>query len=387
MEDERRGLSEHLKNIELESHGLRNRLAQDRQDIERLTKEIAGLGVKKQDKIEEKRAAISEIADLENSLNSFQIELDRQKARRLELENARDIVREEHNGKLFEIEEVRKGLKVDQVDLDAIASKAHAGELDQTRDEQECRRIRERIWEAYEIDFNSPPPDMPVIDEDEESVMQNIAMLKERIKHVGQVNMAAIEDYESESTRLKDLTAQRDDLQKAVEDLELAIKKLDKEARVQFIATFEQVQKHFTEMFTTLFEGGEANISLEENIDPLEAPIHINVRPNGKKMRGVQLLSGGERALTAISLLFALYLVKPSAYCILDELDAPLDDANIGRFVRVLRKFAEQTQFIVITHNKRTMEAADLLYGVTQQESGVSSIVSVKFQEAQLQAA
>jgi chromosome segregation protein len=135
-------------------------------------------------------------------------------------------------------------------------------------------------------------------------------------------------------------------------------------------------------MFATLFEGGEASISLEDGLDPLEADIHINARPAGKKMRGIQLLSGGERALTAISLLFALYLVKPSAYCILDELDAPLDDANVSRFVKVLGKFAEKTQFIVITHNKKTMAAADLLYGVTQQEPGVSAIVSVKFEEA-----
>ncbi len=228
---------------------------------------------------------------------------------------------------------------------------------------------------------------MPVIDEEDSDVVQNISMLKERIKHVGQVNMAALEDYETESARLKELTTQRDDLQTAVDELERAIKKLDKEARVQFLTTFEQVQKNFVEMFTTLFEGGEAHISLEENVDPLEAPIHINVRPAGKKMRGVQLLSGGERALTAISLLFALYLVRPSAYCILDELDAPLDEANIGRFVKVLKKFAEKTQFIVITHNKRTMEAADLLYGVTQQEKGISTIVSVKFDDAALQAA
>jgi chromosome segregation protein len=122
-------------------------------------------------------------------------------------------------------------------------------------------------------------------------------------------------------------------------------------------------------------------------VDPLEAAIHINARPAGKKMRGVQLLSGGERALTAISLLFALYMVKPSAYCILDELDAPLDEANIERFVNVVRDFSAQTQFIIITHNKRTMEAADMLYGVTQQVRGVSSIVSVKLEEAMRHAA
>ena len=299
----------------------------------------------------------------------------------------RDRKREEYNGKLLEIEEVRKESRTDQTDLEHVSNQVHDCEIKQTRDEQESRRIREKIWEAYEIDLESPPENIPVIEQEDSDVVQNISMLKERIKHVGQVNMAALEDYETESQRLKELTAQRDDLQNAVDDLERAIKKLDKEARVKFLETFEKVKQNFSEMFTTLFEGGEAHIAMEENVDPLEAPIHINVRPAGKKMRGVQLLSGGERALTAISLLFALYLVKPSAYCILDELDAPLDDANIGRFVKVLRKFAEKTQFIVITHNKRTMEAADLLYGVTQQEKGISTIVSVKFQEAALQAA
>ena len=387
MEEQRRSLMEHLKNVELETHGLKNRINQDRQDIERLSRDIKTFTERKQMKIEDTRSAHSEIADLDSSMESLKQELETQRGIRTELEGVRDAKREEYSGKLLEIEDARKESKADQSEMEEISNHSHDFEIKQTRDEQEQRRIREKIWEAYEIDLESPPDDLPIIDEEDSAVVQNISMLKERIKHVGQVNMAALEDFETESQRLKDLTTQRDDLQNAVDDLERAIKKLDKEARAQFITTFEQVQKNFTEMFTTLFEGGEAHISLEENIDPLEAPIHINVRPAGKKMRGVQLLSGGERALTAISLLFALYLVKPSAYCILDELDAPLDDANIGRFVKVLGKFAEKTQFIVITHNKRTMEAADLLYGVTQQEKGVSTIVSVKFEEAALRAA
>ena len=243
------------------------------------------------------------------------------------------------------------------------------------------------MWESYEVDLNSPVEPLPVIAEDDNEVLSNIDMLRERIKRVGDVNLAAFEDYETENARLKELSAQRDDLQKAVDDLEQAIKKLDKEARAQFIVTFELVQKNFNDMFTTLFEGGEASLSLDENVDPLEAAIHINVRPAGKKMRNIQLLSAGERSLTAISLLFALYLVKPSPYCILDELDAPLDEANTGRFIKVLKRFADLTQFIVISHNKRTMEAADVLYGVTQRESGVSTIVSVKFEDGVRKAA
>jgi chromosome segregation protein len=387
MEEKRKELVEHLKNIELEVHGLKNRINQDKQDVERLTRDIKALTERKNAKIEDKRRAISDISDLEISQQSLRQELEAQQQARMELEKIRDSFREKYNEKLFEIDEVRKEAKAAQAELQEISNKIHDLEIKQTRDEQDCRRIREKIWEAYEIDLESPPENLPLIDQEDSQIAENISMLKERIKHVGQVNMAALEDYETENKRLQDLITQRDDLQNAVDELERAIKKLDKEARAQFLATFELVQKNFIEMFTTLFEGGEAHLFLEENVDPLEATIHINVRPAGKKMRGIQLLSGGERALTAISLLFSLYLVKPSAYCILDELDAPLDEANIGRFVKVLKKFSEKTQFIVITHRSQTMSAADLLYGVTQQEKGVSTIVSVKIEDAALQAA
>ena len=388
MEEERRSSAEHLKNNELEVQGLRNRLGQDRQDVERLTKENAKSFERKQQKTEEKQKALAEITGIETTLELYKSEQAALIEQRTGLEAVRDVIREEYSGKLIEIDEVRKAVKSEQSRFEEIANAVHATELDQARDEQEQHRIRERMWEAYEVDLSSPPPEpLPVVTEDDAAIQQNIDMLRERIKRVGEVNMAAFEDYETESARLKELTAQRDDLQKAVDDLESAIKKLDKEARAQFLATFEQVRTYFTDMFTTLFEGGEAFLSLDENADPLEAAIQINVRPAGKKMRGVQALSAGERSLTAISLLFALYLVKPSAYCILDELDAPLDEANTGRFLAVVKKFSVNTQFIVITHNKRTMEAADVLYGVTQRESGVSTVVSVKFAEAARQAA
>jgi chromosome segregation protein len=384
MEEERRRLIEQLKNVELESQGLKNRINQDRQDIQRLTRDTTLFGERKAAKSEDKRKSSDETVNLDTTQERLKLELQFQCSVRTEHEGKRDAVRETYNGMLLEIDEVRKEMRNDQTDFETLGNSTHDEQIKLTRDEQEQRRIRERIWEVYEVDLEIPTDSLPTaVPEDDEETLKTIAMLRERIKHVGQVNMAALDDYETENARLKELTAQRDDLQTAVDDLDRAIKKLDKEARVQFCATFEAVQKNFSEMFTTLFEGGEAHISLEENVDPLEAPIYINVRPAGKKMRGVQLLSGGERALTAISLLFALYLVKPSAYCILDELDAPLDEANIGRFVKVLQKFAEKTQFIVITHNKRTMEAADLLYGVTQHEKGVSSIVSVRFNETE----
>ncbi|MDR2577302.1 MAG: chromosome segregation protein SMC [Chitinispirillales bacterium] len=384
MEEERIALAEHLKNIELEAHGLTNRIGNDKRDIERLAGDIAQSGERKQAKIADRGKCHAEIAGLETYQARMREDLEVARAKRTELETARDLIREDYNGRLNEIEQSRKEVKSVNGELESAGNLVHDAQLKQERDEQERRRARERMWEAYELDLESlDKEELAVIEEDDEAVMRDITMYKERIKHVGQVSMSALEDYEAESARLKEFTEQRDDLQGAVDELEKAIAKLDKEARAQFLSTFEQVQKNFTEMFTTLFEGGEASISLQEGVCPLEAEIHINVRPAGKKMRGVQLLSSGERALTAISLLLALYLVKPSAYCILDELDAPLDEANILRFVKVLKRFAEKTQFIVVTHKKRTMEAADLLYGVTQQESGVSTIVSVKFEDAE----
>jgi chromosome segregation protein len=386
-QEERNRMADHLKNIELEMMALTNRINQDRHDVERLTQNIVQYNAKKDAVMEEKRTAETEILSLESGIAVQEQDLVRLTSQREDLERVRDGQREKYNGILVEIDELRKALKTESNDVEELSNRIHGLELDQTRDDQEKRRIRERIWQAYEVDLESPPADIMRVEQEDAAVTENISMFKERLRRLGDVNMAALSDFESESARLKEMTIQRDDLQTAVNDLETAIKKLDKEARVQFVATFDQVRKNFVTMFTTLFEGGEAFLTLEENVDPLEAAITINVRPAGKKMRGVNLLSGGERALTAISLLFSLYLVKPSAYCILDELDAPLDDANIGRFVNLLKKFSEQTQFIVVTHNKRTMEAADLLYGVTQQERGVSTIVSVKFEEAALQAA
>ena len=162
-----------------------------------------------------------------------------------------------------------------------------------------------------------------------------------------------------------------------VREIEVAIERINTEARHLFQGTFEKVQENLSKTFETLFPGGEAELRLTGE-DPLEAEIEIMARPRGKRLESIHLLSSGERALTATALLFALYLVKPSPFCLLDEVDAPLDDANIDRFLNLIRAFSEKTQFIVITHNKRTMEVADTLYGVTMQEPGISKIVSVR---------
>ena len=190
--------------------------------------------------------------------------------------------------------------------------------------------------------------------------------------------MLAIEEHAEESTRLEFLQAQRLDLEKARDDLLTAIRQINRTAKELFMETFDQVRANFHVTFDALFEGGECDVWLADAEDPLEADIEISASPRGKRTQRIHLLSGGERALTSLALLFAIYLVKPSPFCVLDEVDAPLDEANIGRFIRMLQQFKQQTQFIVITHNPRTMEAADWIYGVTMAEPGISSIVGVE---------
>jgi chromosome segregation protein len=196
---------------------------------------------------------------------------------------------------------------------------------------------------------------------------------------MGQVNPLAVSEYDRESERLEFFKKQYDDLKEAEKTLLETINKINITARKQFTGTFDSIKENFERVFTSFFINGQGTLRMEENSDPLESNIEILVRPKGKQMQTISLLSGGEKTLTAISLLFSIYLVKPSPFCILDEIDAPLDDVNIGRFTQALKDFSNETQFIVVTHNKRTMESADTLYGVTMEEEGLSKLVSVKF--------
>jgi chromosome segregation protein len=210
-----------------------------------------------------------------------------------------------------------------------------------------------------------------------------LRLLKGKIRAMGPVNLLAFSEYKTEKERLDFLTMQRADLLEAEKTLIETIKQINAIAQQRFGETFEQIRKNFISLFRDLFEeGDEVDLRLQEDVDPLEGFIDIVAKPRGKRPQSIDLLSGGEKSLTAIALLFAIYLVKPSPFCILDEVDAPLDDANIDRFVKLLRKFSGDTQFIIVTHNKRTMEAADSLYGVTMEEEGVSKLVSVRFSDA-----
>lgn len=207
---------------------------------------------------------------------------------------------------------------------------------------------------------------------------EQLDTLRAKIAALEPVNMLAFKEFEEADTRLKNLLSQKADLTEAKDSLKKTLRKMDQIARENFKDTYEKVQGHFKEIFSEVFDGGQADLRLEGDSDPLLSEIQIVASPKGKKLTKIDLLSSGERALVAISLLFAIFLVKPSPFYILDEIDAPLDDANISRFIKLLRKMSSKSQITLITHNKRTMEAANSLYGITMEEPGVTKVVSVR---------
>jgi len=261
----------------------------------------------------------------------------------------------------------------------ALGEELHSSELRYTELSGRKAAIRERL----EAEWRKPVEELLASAEPQEltdaELLAEAALVREQLEALGPVNPLAIEEYEEETKRLEFLTTQRDDLNSAKASLHQAIREIDTTARELFLQTFVQVRENFRNIFMTLFGGGECDLRLENSASPLEGDIEIHASPRGKRTQRIHLLSSGEKALVALSLLFGIFLTKPSPFCLLDEVDAPLDDQNIGHFVRMLNRFKANTQFIVITHNPRTTtEAADAVYGVTMQEPGVSSLVSVR---------
>ena len=260
----------------------------------------------------------------------------------------------------------------------AVSEELHSSELRLTELSGRRAMIRERLETEWKKPLGELLSNAEQLDIDDDALRAESTQLREQLDALGPVNPLAIEEHEEEQKRLEMLTTQRADLAAAKLSLQQAIREIDSTARDLFLTTFVQVRENFRNIFMTLFGGGECDLRLENAETPLEGDIEVHAAPRGKRTQRIHLLSSGERALVALSLLFGIFLTKPSPFCLMDEVDAPLDDANIGRFVRMLNEFKANTQFIVITHNPRTTtEAADAVYGVTMQEPGVSSLVSV----------
>jgi chromosome segregation protein len=262
--------------------------------------------------------------------------------------------------------------------LDALGQEEHQLQLQRTEVEGRKRGLVERVEAEWRKPLDHLLAQAPVVAGDVEWLRQENDRLRGAIDAVGPVNALAVEEHAEEMRRLEFLMTQRDDLVAARNSLQQAAREIDQTAKTLFLESFGKVRENFRSVFQTLFGGGECDVRLANEDEPLESEIEIHAAPRGKRTQRIHLLSSGERTLVAVSLLFAIFLTKPSPFCLLDEVDAPLDDANVGRYVRLLAEFKDQTQFIVITHNPRTMQAADAVYGVTMQEPGVSTIVGVR---------
>jgi chromosome segregation protein len=365
-----------------------NRLAEIAQWVEQRRKDIAS-------QLDRRTQFESEIAESQSRIESLQHERDQVNAQTAELQHDKDLLdgdidtREttlrEQRGRHTALQEQRGGLEVE------LAQKNMAVD-----------NLRERIQQKYQVRLDDvrsecititfadsgpariqtlTPEEMAAqgIATDWGAVAEQVVALQQRVDEMGPVNLVAIEEYEEAEQRYQFLTTQNDDLLKAKDQLLEVIHRINSQTREMFAETFARVRENFRALFAEVFRGGTADLSLVDEHDVLESGIEITARPPGKQLRSISLLSGGEQTMTAVALLFAIYQVKPSPFCVLDELDAPLDESNISRFIAVLRRFLAHSQFIIITHNKATIATADVLYGITMQEKGVSKLISVKF--------
>jgi len=390
------GDSADYNNFNLEFLKIKNELKNEEQNLYRLSHSVT---------LNEKRIELNNETMLNNEVNHrkfvFELENNNEKLNILKeaiktVELSYESERLVYDDKRSHQHETDVTQRQIRIDFDNVSQRLINAQIKIKENEIKSEQVKDYILKKYEKDISSVETILSEVqgdnfydDFDIYAAKKNIEELSERLKRLGGgYQQILFEDFENEKAELLNLIDQKDDLLESEKDIKKTIEKINKEARDRFMHTFELIRENFIKIFKELFsEGDEANLKIvfEEDEDgkveedPLEAKIEIIAKPRGKRPTSIELLSGGEKTLTAIALLFAIYLVKPSPFCVLDEVDAPLDVANLGRFNNMIRKFSDNTQFILITHNERTMESVDRLYGVTMQEAGITTIVETKF--------
>lgn len=413
MEDQRKALAEELKAVSEEKAEVeramscgQSRLESVQRDVSSLKKDVAEVGVAKASYDERMANLQSDIEYIRGQLDLTQKELE-SRGRQIEqgkayTKNLESEIQECHsavaslNGEkeevtaaIDELDERRKGLvdELTQVEWEIKEKNKAAREREKeaadlnvklTEIRFSMNSIDEHLLTEYRLSHDDPNISPLPERTDWDDVQCRIAELKQKLQSMGPVNLCAIEEHDALKKRYEFLTAQQADVLEAKDSLLRALAKLDRESKALFREAFERIREEFQKMFQRLFGGGRADLILVDESNILESGIEIIARPPGKKLQAISLLSGGERAMTAISLLFAIFKVKPSPFCILDEIDAPLDDSNVIRFAEILQEFARDSQFIIITHNKKTISASDVLYGITMEENGKSKVVSAR---------
>ena len=363
--------------LEQQNHFLQENISRLENEIEAYHRESEGITEnlsrsaeeihKKEDGIEELKKAVTECTGKEEVLDARRIEWQEEKEKR------------STSHKSFFEKRDHLSEKTSLLDKECFRLRSQAEKIEEQRESQISY-----MWEEYEITPNNALQYRKEELTDRQTIKKDVLRIKDEIRKLGSVNVNAIEDYKNLLERHTFLSAQYEDIVKAEETLEGIIQELDEGMRKQFTEKFRDIQREFDKAFKELFGGGKGTLELAEDEDILEAGIRIISQPPGKKLQNMMQLSGGEKALTAIALLFAIQNLKPSPFCLLDEIEAALDDSNVGRFASYLQKLTKNTQFIIITHRRGTMNAADRLYGITMQEKGVSTLVSVDLVENQL---
>ncbi|MGE5303112.1 MAG: chromosome segregation protein SMC [Alphaproteobacteria bacterium] len=332
--------------------------------------------------IDARQSQISEIrrrrADIENALMQTEGSLSGAKSHLRELEERLQSDRQRYRVLSLSLADLEESIKELRPKGNACQEEKARLQLALAEKRLNLQHLADNARDKYAIDIASLSIEHADPAPSKEDLITEIEELRARLDRMGEVNLAAIGEYEELTARFEFLSRQKQDLEKSIADLQQTIIKLNRICRLRFKESFEEINEKFEAIFPRLFRGGKAKLLLTDESDYLETGVDIVVQPPGKRLQSITLLSGGEKALTAVSLLFAIFLTKPSPFCFLDEVDAPLDDANIDRFNDLIKEMSQFSQFVLVTHNKKTMQAAEMLYGITMAEPGVSKVVSVR---------
>jgi chromosome segregation protein len=340
--------------------------------------------------IEERKVRVSrEMADARSRMESHAAEIEKGRAEVLDAVSDLEIKRESLGGlrknqdeARLQADELASGARDHRTTVSELREKASGIDIRIHELRSERQHIAERVLEEHQLDVVEIKGDSFEEPEfDRQAAEDRISFLREKIAQMGEVNPGAVEEFEELNERYEFLSSQKADLEAAIEALEKAIRKINRTSRERFMETFTQVSENFSNLFPRLFSGGSADMVLVDGSDPLNTGVEIEVRLPGKRLKTMQLLSGGEKALVSLTMILSMFLAKPSPVCILDEVDAPLDDENLGNFAEIIREMSEKYQFLIISHNKITMESADVLYGITMREPGASQVVAVRLKD------
>ncbi len=382
LEEERSIAQSRFNDAQLKHQDLQNKVENHERDIKRAENGIKSVKERLELRSEKTEEAKERIERYKSSIEQYEEELEKLREKKQEADKTLEAAEQSSGKQRGNINEIEKELKEVRRRKEVNMELVHHLAMAKEKFEMQIENLSDHIWDTYGVLMDQIDAELPE-DREPEEAKERISWLRQKLNKIGDVNPLAIEEYEEEKERLDFYEEQIEDLHKAEQELRQTIDEINKTATARFNDTFEKIRVNFIDVFHTLFnEDDFCDLVIDEEAeDPLEASIEIKANPRGKRPSTINQLSGGEKTLTAIALLFAIYLVKPSPFCVLDEVDAPLDDANIERFANMIKRFSDDTQFIIITHNKKTMGKAEMMYGITMPETGISRLVGVQLDE------